>query len=87
MRNIETLQSDHEEADSRMFIYARYLVTNNHIGPIIIATFSSLHVSTLLNHLFHAQNCGSKQEMSIICVTLLSMIYVKNMVLPSACLF
>ena len=26
VRNIETLQSDHKEADSRMFIYARYLV-------------------------------------------------------------
>ena len=39
VRNKETLQSDHEEADSRVFIYARYLVTNNHIGPIIIATF------------------------------------------------
>ena len=32
----ETLQSDHEKADSRMFIYARYLVTNNQIGQIII---------------------------------------------------
>ena len=31
-RNIETLQSDHEEADSRMFVYARYLVTHNQIG-------------------------------------------------------
>ena len=39
VRNKETLQSDHEEADSRVFIYAKYLVTNNHIGPIIIATF------------------------------------------------
>ena len=37
MRNIETLQSDHEEADRRMFINARYLVTNNQIGRIIIA--------------------------------------------------
>ena len=34
VRNIETLQSDHEEADSRMFIYARYIVTNNQIGRI-----------------------------------------------------
>ena len=38
VRNIETLQSDHEEADSRMFIYARYIVTNNQIGRIIIAS-------------------------------------------------
>ena len=39
MGNIETLRSDHEEAhESRMFIYARYLVTNNQIGPIIIAS-------------------------------------------------
>ena len=37
MKNIETLQSDHEEADSRMFIHARYLVTNNQIGRITIA--------------------------------------------------
>ena len=39
VRNIETIQSDHEEADSRMFIYARYLVTNNQIGRIIILKF------------------------------------------------
>ena len=32
MRNKGALQSDHEEADSRMFIYPRYLVTNNQIG-------------------------------------------------------
>ena len=32
-----TLQSDHEEVDGRMFIYARYLVTNNQVGRIIIA--------------------------------------------------
>ena len=38
VRNIGTLQCDHEEADSRMFIYARYLVTNNQIGRIIIAS-------------------------------------------------
>ena len=38
VRNIETPQSDHEEADSRMFIYARYLVTNNQLGQIIIAS-------------------------------------------------
>ena len=33
-RNIEALQSSHEEADSRMFIYARYLATNCQIGRI-----------------------------------------------------
>ena len=38
MRNIETLQSDHEEADSRMFNYTRYLVIKNQIGQIIIAS-------------------------------------------------
>ena len=43
VRNIETLQSDHKEADSRMFIYARYLVTNNQLGELqlhpLILTF------------------------------------------------
>ena len=38
VRNIETRQSDQKEADSRMFIYARYLVTNNQTGRIIIAS-------------------------------------------------
>ena len=32
VRNIEVLQSNHEELDSCMFIYARYLVANNEIG-------------------------------------------------------
>ena len=35
--NIETLQSDHEEVDNRMVIYARYLVENNQIEQVIIA--------------------------------------------------
>ena len=34
--NIETLQKDHEEADSRMFNQARYLLPNNQIWRIII---------------------------------------------------
>ena len=38
VRNTETLQSDHEKADSHMFIYARYLVTNNQVGRIITAS-------------------------------------------------
>ena len=50
VRNIETLQSDHEEADSRMFIYARYLVTNNQIGRIIIA---SPYTGVLIIACFH----------------------------------
>ena len=35
--NIEKLQSDHEEVDNRMVIYARYLVENNQIEQVIIA--------------------------------------------------
>ena len=50
-RNIETLQSDHEEADSRMFVYARYLVTHNQIGRIIIA-YPDTDVSIIACFLF-----------------------------------
>ena len=88
MRNKETRQSDREEADNCMFIYARYLVTNNQIGRIIIASPGTdaliVACSTLLNHFFHTRICDSKQEIPAIYVTLLSVIYVKNMVLSSA---
>ena len=39
MINIEKLQSDHEEVDNRMVIYARYLVENNQIEQIIYARY------------------------------------------------
>ena len=90
VRNIETLQSDHKEADSRMFIYARYLVTNNQIGRITIASSDTDILIIACFHFsksFFLLRTGSKQEMPTICVALLSNIYVKNMVLPSACLF
>ena len=60
VRNIETLQSDHKEADSRMFIYARYLVTNNQIGRITIASSDTDILIIACFHFsksfFHAQN-------------------------------